>query len=117
MNKRKTGAFYEEAAAGYLTRCGCRIVARNFRCRAGEIDVIAIDESDEIPVLVFAEVKYRGSRTGGYPEEAVTPRKQQTIRKVALYYMAANKIRSGTPCRFDVVAIEGGLLRHIRNAF
>ena len=117
MNKREVGAKYEERAAAYLAERGYVIVARNFRASRGELDIVARDRSEGRTVLVFVEVKYRTSPGAGHPEEALTPAKCRTICRVADYYCVRYKIRSGTPCRFDVIAFEGERLRHIRNAF
>ena len=113
MNKREIGGEREQDAAVYLERRGMRILARNFRCRIGEIDLIALDEG----VLVFVEVKYRRSDRFGWGEEHVDKRKQQTIAKVARYYLAGLH-GPLPPCRFDVVAIDGdGVTVHFENAF
>ncbi len=117
MNTRKIGAEYEEYAARYLTQAGYRIAARNFRCRQGEIDIAAWDLSKEKPCLVFVEVKYRRGRGAGYPEEGLTLRKRRTIIRVAEFFCARYRIGSGTPCRFDVIAIEGSQIRHTQDAF
>ena len=112
-NQRKKGSEYEALAADYLQGIGYRIVERNFRCRSGEIDLIARDGE----MLVFVEVKYRTSRRSGDPLEAVTERKQHTISQVAQYYMLRNGIPFDTPCRFDVVGITGHHLEHVKDAF
>jgi putative endonuclease len=87
----------------WLERHGYRIVARNFRCRMGEIDIVA----REAGYLVFIEVKYRSSPGSGTGEEAVNWRKQQTISRVALYYLRRMGYRQEVPVRFDVVAVSG----------
>ena len=75
MNKRRTGSFYEDMAAAFLIKNGLRILARNYRNRTGEIDLIAQDGE----YLVFAEVKYRSSLHEGYAVAAVDVRKQKRI--------------------------------------
>ncbi|MEE8886596.1 MAG: YraN family protein [Eubacteriales bacterium] len=130
QNKRKTGTEYENIAADYLRQKGYEILEHSFRCRMGEIDLIAVDpgndthgqnpDSDRFPengCLVFIEVKYRVSRRSGLPEEAVTFSKQRTICRVADYYRVIRGIDEALPCRFDVIAIEGTEIRHYRNAF
>ena len=102
-NKRKTGARYERIAGEYLEGQGYRILQYNYRCRQGEIDIVARDGE----YLVFCEVKFRTDSSGGLPEEAVDFKKQRVISKCALYYITVNGL-SGTPCRFDVVGILGG---------
>ena len=113
MNKRSLGTEMEEKSCAYLTSQGMVILERNFRCRTGEIDVIA----DDAGTVVFVEVKYRKDRSAGHPEEAVGKRKQETIRRVALFYQTRKNLPLKTPMRFDVIAIEGEELRHYRNAF
>lgn len=113
MNKRSLGTAWEEQAAEFLKREGCEILERNFRGKRGEIDLIARDGR----YLVFVEVKYRKTAGSGLPEEAVNYRKQQTISRVALEYLLKQRLPETMPCRFDVVAICGNRIRHIRNAF
>jgi len=96
----------------YLEKQGMKILQRNFRCRMGELDLIA----QEGECLVFVEVKYRTSNRYGSPLEAVNARKQSTIRKVAQYYLLGRKWLD-CPVRFDVVGICGDQIEHIRNAF
>lgn len=113
MNKRELGSEKEALAADYLIARGFRILERNFRCRIGEIDLIA----EEGEYLVFIEVKYRKGRGAGLPEDAVTMKKQRTISRVAMYYLTTRKKRTDLPCRFDVVAIDGEEIRLHRDAF
>ena len=112
-NKRKTGFEKEQLAADYLSGLGMQILERNFYTRTGEIDLIAKDGD----YLVFLEVKYRAGNRYGYPEEAVTPAKQQRIIRSARYYLYRQGLSETTPCRFDVLAIQGNQIRLIRNAF
>ena len=74
-NKRSIGTAYEEKAVEYLTAKGYRIIKRNFRCRIGEIDIIA-KQND---IVVFVEVKYRRTDHMGQPLEAITFTKQKKI--------------------------------------
>lgn len=113
-NKRQTGTRYEEAAAAYLAEKGYTILARNYRNRCGEIDLIAEKEA----VLVFLEIKFRASDSRGDPLEAVDVRKQRRICKAAIYYYAQMGYTQDVPCRFDVIGIYGdGAVRHIEGAF
>lgn len=112
LNKRELGTQKELLAMQYLRQQGMIILERNFRCRMGEIDLIARDGS----YLVFVEVKYRTTNRYGSPLEAVNVRKQQTIRKVAQYYLLGRK-QTDAPVRFDVVGICGEEITHIKNAF
>ena len=113
MNKRSLGTAWEEQAAECLKREGCEILERNFRGRRGEIDLIVRDGR----YLVFVEVKYRKNADSGFPEEAVDYRKQRIISRVAQEYLLKKRLSETTPCRFDVVAICGERVCHIKNAF
>ena len=112
MNKRKTGAVYEQKAAEYLEKAGCRILEMNYRCRAGEIDIVARDGR----YVVFCEVKYRSGAGKGSPLEAVDGRKQSRLYRSAVYYLAEHGL-DGVPCRFDVAGIEGTDITYIKDAF
>ena len=111
-NRRQSGAHYERAAGYYLEQLGCEVLEYNYRCRAGEIDLIARDGE----YLVFCEVKYRANGGSGNPLEAVDGKKQRTIFKCAMHYMAEHHMRN-VPCRFDVIGIEGTKVTYIKNAF
>lgn len=113
MNKRKVGTVYETMAAEYLHNLGYRIVERNFRCRMGEIDIIAEDKD----YLCFIEVKFRSGTGCGSPLEAITRKKQHRIIRVAQYYMAGHGYTLDTLCRFDVVAIQKNEITLLRDAF
>ena len=116
-DKRKTGAFYEAAAARFLELQGFKVLERNFRCRCGEIDIIAMDEADGS--LCFTEVKYRSSLKYGYPGEAVGTVKQRKIITVSQYYLLTHRavFGDGIKYRYDVVEIIGDKIRILRNAF
>ena len=113
MNKRAVGTAYEKIAGAYLMQQGYEIVAYNFRCRLGEIDIIAKEDG----YLVFVEVKYRADERSGSPLEAVDKRKQRIISKVASYYCLTHGCGETTPCRFDVVAICDEEYTLVKNAF
>ena len=113
QNKRQTGAAYELKAEEYLIGNGYKILERNFRNRSGEIDLIAKKNGQ----ICFVEVKYRTTSDFGNPLEAVDFRKQNQIRKVAMYYLMKNKLSEWTPCQFDVIAFVGEEMTHIENAF
>lgn len=112
-SSRKRGAQYEELAVDYLKQQGFQILQRNFSSRFGEIDIIA----REGKYLVFVEVKYRATDSGGHPLEAVDVRKQRRIWKTAEFYCLRYGYGENTPCRFDVVGIIGDEIIHVRNAF
>lgn len=103
MGRQQTGREGEEAAAAYLRARGYRILERNRRFRAGEIDLVA----EEGGFLVFVEVKTRTGSSFGSAAEAVTLEKQRRLVRLAGLYLAQ---RGGPPppCRFDVVTVEPG---------
>ena len=113
QNNRSVGTKKEELAADYLEKKGYEVLAKNFRCKYGEIDLIAKDGS----YLVFVEVKYRATSKNGFPQEAVTKSKQKTIVFVANYYLMKANLGQDIPIRFDVVAMLGDEITHIENAF
>ena len=106
----KLGRRGEELAVAELTRCGYEIVARNWRCQAGEVDVVA--RRDE--AWAFFEVRTRRGREFGTPEESLTPAKQQRMVDVALTYLAEHELND-VDWRVGLVAVEmdraGRLLR------
>jgi putative endonuclease len=98
---REKGAAGEAYAVRFLRGQGFRILARNYRCRLGEIDVVA-REGD---VLCFVEVKTRGGDLFGTPLEAVTAHKQGQILKAAQDYLIRHR-HAECACRFDVVSVR-----------
>ncbi|MDO4306274.1 MAG: YraN family protein [Eubacteriales bacterium] len=113
MNKRSIGSIYEQKAAVYLESRGVKILERNFRCRTGEVDLIAKDGK----YLVFIEVKYRLDRGSGSAAEAVSHKKQRVISRVADYYLVSHCKKEDTPCRFDVVTFDGEKACWYQDAF
>ncbi len=116
---RKTGELGEEVATNFLTAHGYRILERNFRCKGGEVDIIAREPYNGS--LVFIEVKARRGLSYGVPQLAVTPFKQRQISKAALTWLSKNRLHD-TNARFDVIAIllhtDGQhAIDHITNAF
>ena len=109
MNNKEFGNLGENMAANYLELKGYDIVARNFRCRLGEVDIIAKKDNK----IVFCEVKTRKSDTMGTPAEAVTEKKIEHMRKVAAVYMMWEKT-TNYQVAFDVIEIA---CNHIENAF
>ena len=113
QNNREIGSRFEQTAADYLEEKGYRILARNFRCRFGELDIVAAAEQ----TIVFVEVKYRRKCGSGYPEESVTAKKQRTICRCALFFLQKMHFEEGTSVRFDVIALDKKEIRHHKNAF
>lgn len=113
QNNRQTGAYYEQLAAEYLKQQGYIIMERNFRCKLGEVDIIALHHN----TLVFIEVKYRARADWGQPSDAVNRQKQMRISNVASYYVYTHKQFANHNCRFDVVSIAGNEITLYPNAF
>lgn len=111
-NRRKTGAQYEQKAGIFLMQKGYQILEYNYRCRKGEIDIVAREGG----YLVFCEVKYRKGTESGYASEAVDAKKQRILSKCALYYLM-EKGHLDVACRFDVVCFEKGEPQLIKDAF
>jgi putative endonuclease len=112
----RAGAEGEERACRYLMAQGFAILARNFRCRSGEVDIIA----REGKVTVFVEVKHRRGSAHGAGHESVTFGKRRRIVRAARLFASARGL-SEAPLRFDVVSIDEAdgrtRIRHDRGAF
>ncbi|MFA9378973.1 MAG: YraN family protein [Lachnotalea sp.] len=113
MNKRSLGDDYEQIAIAYLKSEGYKIIEQNFRCKIGEIDIIANKDG----YVRFIEVKYRSDKRKGMPEEAVNYKKQKLICKTASYYIMKHQYSMDIPCCFDVVAILDNEIKLYENAF
>lgn len=94
------GAWAEILCAEHLEQAGLKILERNYRIRGGEIDIIALDNSQ---TTIFVEVKQRTSSSHGTAGEYINARKAALIRRAALHFLG----RDDLPCRFDAVLIEG----------
>lgn len=110
--RRVLGAAGEEQAAAWYRARGYHVLARNWRCRDGELDLVVRRRHE----VAFVEVKTRRSTRFGHPLEAVTATKQARIRRLALAYLQATGTRARA-LRFDVVAILGAELEVIEGAF
>ena len=117
LDNQELGKIGEELAAKYLAQNKYKIIQRNFRCKLGEIDIIAYDLRNK--ELVFFEVKTRSNFKYGRPSEAVTKIKKKHIVKAAEYYYNYKSQRNKA-IRFDVIEIvfyKGkGMLNHIEKA-
>jgi putative endonuclease len=111
-NTVAVGASAEAAATSLLLQRGYDIVERNFRCAAGELDVVARDRG----VLVFVEVRSRTDPDHGHAAEMVDAHKQRQVSRVAACYLAMRD-PSYEEVRFDVVAITGGEVELIQDAW
>ena len=101
--RAEVGRYGEELAARYLEERGLRIVQRNWRCRAGELDIIAVDGD----CLVVCEVKTRRSAAFGPPQAAVTSTKLARLRRLTAMWLAQQS-ESWPSIRLDVIAITRG---------
>lgn len=119
--KDAVGRFGEDLAAAHLEAAGLSVLARNWRCRIGEIDIVARDDD----TVVFVEVKTRSGLGFGHPAEAVTAAKAARIHRLAMHWLEQNRADGGrrATLRFDVVTVlrsaSGGTaeLTHLRGAF
>ena len=102
-DKTSIGTLYERLAGNYLHQRGHRLMAANFRCRLGEIDLITQDPQG---YLVFVEVRYRASERFCGALASVSTKKQTRLRRAAQTYLAANPRFHSRRCRFDVIAIS-----------
>jgi putative endonuclease len=119
-HNRRYGTRGEDLAARWYVEQGYDIVARNWRCRDGEVDLVAARRGE----VIFCEVKARSSDRFGLPAEAVTPAKQRRLRRLAALFLAAAAepgsglaVPRGAQPRFDVVAVLGGRVEVIEAAF
>ena len=115
--RSELGSRGERIAAAYLTDTGLRLLDRNWRCREGELDLVARDDE----AIVFCEVKTRRGIGYGSPVEAVTPAKQRRLRLLAQRWLAAHD-EHAPYLRFDVVGVlvrpdRPALVTHLRGAF
>ena len=116
MDRRDLGLGAEDAAARHLELLGYLIVGRNYRCKQGEVDLIA----EHRDMLCFVEVRMRSHGVWGDPAATVSFRKQRRVVYAALHYLHLHPAPDRM-VRFDVVSVvgrgEGALLEHIPNAF
>jgi putative endonuclease len=100
LSKDDLGRLGEKLGARFLRRQGYRVVARNYACPAGELDLVALDRD----TLVFVEVKTRRDDAAAMPEDAVNFHKRRQVTAAAKYYLLQTRAHD-RPCRFDVLAI------------
>ena len=113
------GRYGEELAAQHLVAAGMTVLARNWRCRQGELDLVARDRDGTV---VFVEVKTRAGTGFGQPAEAVGRVKARRLRVLACCWLLDNRQEGGPELRFDVISIvrrrgEEPALTHLRAAF
>ena len=112
------GRYGEDLAVQHLQAAGLEVLARNWRCRAGELDVVARDGA----TLVFVEVKTRSGTGFGEPAEAVGPVKARRIRRLACSWLMEHRPSGGHELRFDVISVVRRpgcqpVVHHLRGAF
>lgn len=112
QGRRRLGIAGEDKAAEWYAGEGYRVVARNWRCRDGELDLVLVGHGS----VVFSEVKTRSSTRFGVPAESVSATKQRRIRGLATRFLQENPEHHGR-IRFDVVSILSGKLHVIEAAF
>jgi len=112
QRRRERGITGEDVAAAWYQANGYEVVARNWRCRQGELDLIV----RQGPLFVFCEVKSRATDTFGTPAEAVTHDKRQRVRHLAAAWIQDSKTRPAT-IRFDVASVLGDELQIFEGAF
>ncbi|MGY1729118.1 YraN family protein [Geodermatophilus sp. SYSU D01062] len=115
--RTELGSRGETIAAAYLTDAGLTVLDRNWRCRDGELDIVAREGT----AIVFCEVKTRRATGFGHPVEAVTAAKQRRLRTLAQRWLAAHD-EHAPDLRFDVVGVlvrpaAPALVTHLRGAF
>ena len=110
-----TGRLAEDLAARFLERHGLAVLARNFRCRGGELDLVCRDAA----TLVFVEVRLRRNANYGGAAASITATKQRRVVLAARHYLAAQGASSaaGRLCRFDCVLLDGEKIDWLRDAF
>jgi putative endonuclease len=118
ITTRATGTATEQFAKRYLMQQGFTFVDENIHCRQGEIDLIMQDGE----ILVFIEVKYRKNNHFGGAIAAISKAKQNKIKHCATFYLHKMNLNEyNTPCRFDVIALEGDInqpqVTWLKNAF
>ena len=112
-NKRAKGAIYERKASEVLAEAGLEVIEMNYRCRMGEIDIIARDGE----YIVFVEVKYRKGKRCGGALYAVNAAKQHRVSRTAAFYLMTTYGSVDVPCRFDVIGIDEYRVTWIKDAF
>lgn len=101
LDRLAIGRTTERLAEQWLRRAGLKSVARNYRCRGGEIDLVMQDDG----ILVFVEVRYRRNARFGGPIASVDARKQRRLSVAAAHYLQTKQWDG--PCRFDVIGLQG----------
>ena len=118
VSSQKSGAAAEALARQHLEQQGLRLIAQNWRCRLGELDLVMLHAD----TVVFVEVRYRRHRAWGGAVESVDARKREKLCRAAQHFLQQESRWSKYPCRFDVIAVNAdshtpARLDWIQNAF
>jgi putative endonuclease len=106
------GRAAEQTACDLLRQAGLEIVARNYRCSRGEIDIVAVDDGE----LVFVEVRSRASQVAGTAADTIDWKKRQTLTSVAGHFLERSR-RTFASARFDVICFTDGRYEWLKHAF
>ncbi len=113
MNTRIIGGGYEDLACKHMESLGHIIIARNFVCDIGELDIVTVQNG----AFHFIEVKYRKDESFGTGAEAVSKAKLQKVYRIAEYFLVSNKLPMDLPCTVDIVSIQGEDIEYIENCY
>ena len=118
QSKQQLGVRGEDLACAELERQGMQVLERNWRCRLGEIDIVAAEVGEVGLTLVFCEVKCRSGLGFGHPLEAITFTKMRTLRQLAALWMREHHVKAST-IRLDAIGVvlvsgEPPSLTHVR---
>lgn len=109
---RQLGNKGEQQAADYLVKQGYNMLARNYKSKTGEIDIIAGEKG----YIVFVEVKMRNDLSFGSGAEAIDRTKQRKIAQTAMFYIKQNRLEK-RDFRFDLITVENDVIKHDKNIF
>lgn len=121
LDRRARGAAIEHAARAYLLRAGLRAIARNANYRGGELDLVMLDSDHGGNVVVFVEVRYRGTQAFGGGAMSIDAVKRRKLVRAAQLFLLSHRQFANAPCRFDVIDASGDpdapQLHWLRDAF
>jgi len=120
--KDELGRLGEDLAAAWLQDNGLPVLARNWRCPEGELDIVATDRENRESIVVFCEVKTRSGEGYGSPFDAVTQGKRRKLRRLGMLWLAQPHVRGYPRMRFDVIGVlwrpgEQPTIEHRAEAF
>jgi putative endonuclease len=110
--RQRKGQHFEHTALHYLQQRGLTLLASNYRCKLGELDLVMRDRA----MVVFVEVRFRARLRHGSPQETVDATKQLRLRRAAQHFLLWHPPLRDAPCRFDVLALwpdAGGSLQYL----